>query len=340
MSLDTLRFAATELDGALLFEGDRARLEMTASSGEGRLRASGGMTLGASLLGNADLELAAERVPLNYPVGFRGRASGTLRLAGEPGAYRLTGDVEVRQGFYTAEFTAQSQSLERLEWQLASLAGGTLSDQIALGVNVRLAEPVRIRNSTASLDVEGAMVAAGTLAQPTSEGVVSLREGGELTIGRGRVRVQEARVTLNDYPAGTPELDLSGVTSVSGIAMRLRARGAIDDLEFTLESDRAELTQTDLVSLLLTGRTASAAASEGGAVLAEQLAVQLGGVLQKGVGDTLLIDVSPERSLLSDDIDPTQRIHIGTRITQNLTVLYSAALDGAEQRWIVELAAT
>jgi outer membrane protein assembly complex protein YaeT len=336
VSLDTLRFAATELDGALLFEGDRARLEMTASSGEGRLRASGGMTLGASLLGNADLELAAERVPLNYPVGFRGRASGTLRLAGEPGAYRLTGDVEVRQGFYTAEFTAQSQSLERLEWQLASLAGGTLSDQIALGVNVRLAEPVRIRNSTASLDVEGAMVAAGTLAQPTSEGVVSLREGGELTIGRGRVRVQEARVTLNDYPAGTPELDLSGVTSVSGIAMRLRARGAIDDLEFTLESDRAELTQTDLVSLLLTGRTASAAASEGGAVLAEQLAVQLGGVLQKGVGDTLLIDVSPERSLLSDDIDPTQRIHIGTRITQNLTVLYSAALDGAEQRWIVE----
>ena len=28
-------------------------------------------------------------------------------------------------------------------------------------------------------------------------------------------------------------------------------------------------------------------------------------------------------------------MHVGTRITQNLTVLYSVALDGTEQRWIV-----
>ena len=60
-------------------------------------------------------------------------------------------------------------------------------------------------------------------------------------------------------------------------------------------------------------------------------------MLQKGVGDTLLIDVSPDRSLLSDDTDPTQRLNIGTRITQNLTVVYSAALDGTEKRCIVEL---
>jgi hypothetical protein len=93
-------------------------------------------------------------VPLTYPAGFRGRASGALRLAGEPGRYRLTGDVDVRQSFYTAEFSAESQSLERLDWQLAALEGGALSDQIALDLNVRLAEPVRVRNATMHVDVE------------------------------------------------------------------------------------------------------------------------------------------------------------------------------------------
>ncbi|HEY8234115.1 MAG TPA: translocation/assembly module TamB domain-containing protein [Vicinamibacteria bacterium] len=338
LSLDTLNFAVSDVAGELRLEGDRASLELTGNSGDGQLRTRGGMRFGeASLLGVADFELTAERVPLNYPAGFRGRAGGTLRLTGEPGHYRLAGDVDVRQGFYTADFSAQSQSLERLDWQLAALEGGSLADQIALDVNVRLAEPLRIRNSTMRLDMEGTLVASGTLAQPTSEGVVSLREGGELTLGRARVRVSGGRVVLNGYPAGTPDVDFQGATSVGGIAMTLRARGALDDLQLTLDSDRSGLSQTDLVTLLLTGRTAAAAASEGGVVVAEQLAMALGGVLQKGVGETLLIDVAPDRSLLSDDIDPTQRLHLGTRITQNLTVLYSAALDGTEQRWTVEL---
>ena len=90
------------------------------------------------------------------------------------------------------------------------------------------------------------------------------------------------------------------------------------------------------MTLLLTGRTASEAASQSSAVVAEQLAVALGGMLQKGVGSTLIIDVSPDRSLLSDDTDPTQRFHVGTRVTQNLLVVYSAALDGTEKQWVVE----
>jgi outer membrane protein insertion porin family len=279
----------------------------------------------------------AERVPISYPPGFRGRATGTLQLTGEPGRYRVGGSVELRQGYYTAEFDTRSQSLERLDWQLGALEGGSLTDQIALAVNVRLAEPVRVRNSTMTLDVEGAIAASGTLAQPVAEGTLALREGGELVIGRGRVRVADGRIELNGYPAHTPELDFQGQTRVSGTLMDIRARGALDDLELTLSSDRTDLSETDLVSLLLTGRTAADATSQGGMVLAEQVAVAVGGMLQQGVGETFLIDVAPDRSLLQDDVDPTQRLHVGARVTQNLSVVYSTALDGTEQRWIVEL---
>ena len=83
-----------------------------------------------------------------------------------------------------------------------------------------------------------------------------------------------------------PDLDFQGATRVSGIAIdAARDRRPVDDLQLTLESDRADLSQTDLVTLLLTGRTASAAASQGGVVVAEQLAMSLGGMLQKGVGE-------------------------------------------------------
>ena len=53
--------------------------------------------------------------------------------------------------------------------------------------------------------------------------------------------------------------------------------------------------------------------------------------------EQILIDVSPDKELFSGDTDPTQRLHIGTRISQNMSVLYSAALDGTEKRWVVEL---
>ena len=68
--------------------------------------------------------------------------------------------------------------------------------------------------------------------------------------------------------------------------MNLRAQGSMNDLALDIRSpNRPELSQTDLVALLLTGRTSTAAAAEGGAILAEELAAALGGALQKSVGD-------------------------------------------------------
>ncbi len=332
-----LAFSATPVDGRLAFEGRRVSLQASGAVGEGRLKAEGEMQLGPALLGPADLRLELERVPVAYPEGFRGRASGSLRLVGDGRRYRVEGDVGLAQSLYTAETDARRQSLDRLTWQLAALRGGTVSEKLPLAVNVRLVEPVRVRNSRLELDLVGALQVAGTLAQPVATGQISLREGGQLTIARGRVRIDQGRVELNGYPQGTPEVDLAGTTRVSGVFMSLRARGPLDDLELSVAApERADLGQTDLLTLLLTGRTASAAASDSGTIVAEQLAVALGSSLQKGVGEALMIDVSPDRSLLADDTDPTQRLNVGHRIGDNLFVIYSTALDGTEQRIILD----
>jgi outer membrane protein insertion porin family len=336
LAMDDLRFAASDVDGELRFDGERITLQMQAASGDGRIEASGALQLGAERLGALEMKIEGQRVPVNYPAGYRGRATGTLDLSGDAGRYRLTGSVSLRQSYYTAELDARVQSLDRLAWQLAVLEGGTLTDKIAIDVRLRLADPVRVRNSRLQLDVDGAVQATGTMAQPLISGHLNLREGGEVTLARARILVSSGSVELNGYPERMPELQMQGTSRVSGTLIEVAAQGPVDDLQLTLSSDRADLAQADLVTLLLTGRTASTAASESGAILAEQLAMSLGGMLQKGVGEVILIDVAPDRDIFSNDTDPTQRFHIGTRISQNMSVLYSAALDGTEKRWVVE----
>jgi outer membrane protein assembly complex protein YaeT len=336
LALDEFRFAASDLDAELRFEGDKLALQAQAASGDGAIHVAGNMQLGAARLGALEMKIEGERIPINYPVGYRGRATGALDLRGDPGRYRLGGTVNLRQSYYTAELDARVQSLDRLAWQLAVLDGGTLTDKVALDVRVRFAEPVRVRNSKLQLDAQGVVQATGTMAQPLMSGHINLREGGEVTLSRARILVSSGGVELNGYPDRMPELSLQGTSRVSGVFIEVGAQGPLDDLHLTLTSDRNDLAQADLVTLLLTGRTAATAASESGAVLAEQLAMSLGGVLQQGVGEVLLIDVSPDRELFSGDTDPTQRLHLGTRLSQNMSVLYSAALDGTEKRWVVE----
>ncbi len=178
--LEELAFGISQVAGELRFEGDRVALQASgAVGGDGKIRASGGMTLGPAFFGPAEVTLEAERVPIAYPEGFRGRASGTLLLSGDPeNAYIVSGNVALAQGYYTAEFDASTQSLGRLDWQLAALRGGTIGEMLPLDIDIRLAGPLRIRNRRASLDVLGSLTASGTLAQPTATGQVSLREGG------------------------------------------------------------------------------------------------------------------------------------------------------------------
>jgi outer membrane protein assembly factor BamA len=336
LTLETLNFSASRIAGEVRFLGDRAELDATAESGDGRMVAYGGMSFGSSLLGPAAVAIEAERLPIAYPEGFRARASGALLVEGDADRYRVSGLVDLTQAFYTAEFDARGGSLDRLDYQLAALrAKGSIADALPLAVDVRFKDPLRIRNSQAQLDVTGTITANGTLAQPAATGQLALIEGGRLTVRRARIRVDEGRVELNGYPAGLPEVDFAGVTQVGGVTMVVRAQGSLDELQLDISSpNRPEMSQADLVALLLTGRTSTAAADQGAAILAEELAAALGGALQRNVGETFLIDVSSDESMLLDEGDPTQRFRIGTRVGRDLSVFYSTRLDGTEQRWV------
>ena len=151
VTLDTLAFTASQLKGEVRFLGDRAEIDATAAAGDGHLVAYGGMNFGPRLLGPAAMSIEAERVPVSYPEGFRGRATGAILVDGDVGRYRVSGLVDLTQAYYTAEFDARRESLDRLDYQLAALRGqGSILDSLPLAVDVRLKDPLRIRNSQAA----------------------------------------------------------------------------------------------------------------------------------------------------------------------------------------------
>ncbi|HYN05478.1 MAG TPA: translocation/assembly module TamB domain-containing protein, partial [Vicinamibacteria bacterium] len=237
VTLDTLAFTASQLRGEVRFLGDRAEIDATAAAGDGRIVAYGGMNFGPRLLGPAAMSIEAERVPVSYPEGFRGRATGAILVGGDVGGYRISGLVDLTHSHYTAEFDARRESLDRIHYQLAALRGqGSITDNLPLAVDVRLKDPLRVRNSKAQLDVTGTFTVNGTLAQPTATGQVSLIEGGRITIRRARIRALVGRAELNGYPAGVPDGYFEGLTQVGGVTISLRAQGSMNDLALDIRS--------------------------------------------------------------------------------------------------------
>jgi outer membrane protein assembly factor BamA len=328
----------SNLRGSIEARGKGVELEASGTVGDGRLRVAG--TVGLALAGpEVDVTLDAERVPLRYPEGLRSRSSGKVRLSGRDRRYRVEGDVTVHRALFDRETDFTSQSMDSLGAELRALEErGSVLERVQLDVRVRLAEGLRVQNRQVEVVADGAVTLGGDLLTPDVRGSVSLRDGGTVKLSRATLRLVNGRINLAGYPTQAPEIDVSGRTQVTGIPIDVELSGPLDDLRTSLSSpSRSDLTQADLATLLLTGRTAQAAANESGAIVAEEVAAALGSALNDRLGGALLIDVSRDESLIVQDTDPTQRFNVGIPIGEKLYVIYSQALDRTGVRWILDI---
>jgi outer membrane protein insertion porin family len=312
-------------------------LEGSARIGDGGVAVTGRLLL-SSAGADVDLVLRADRVPLEYPVGWRTRSSGDLRLTGRSGAYRLAGEVVVHRAVSELEDLRPAPALDRVSAALAALeARGSLRDRMQLDVSIRLEDGLRVASSQINLVVDGAVRVGGTVLTPEVGGSLTLREGSTARVSRALVRLEGGRVELSGYPARQPELDVRGTTRVSGVIVDVSLSGPLDDVRMNLSSsDRSDLSQGDLATLILTGRTTSAAASESGAIVAEELASSLGRVLNRQLGGFVMIDLARDDSLIRENTNSTLRMSIAIPLSSRLAVIHSRSLDNESLRWVVD----
>ncbi len=329
------------LTGSLEARGKAVEIQARGAVGDGTLQVTG--TVGLAATGpEVDVTLDAERVPLTFPEGLRSRSSGKVRLSGGERRYRVDGDVTIHRAIYDRETDFTNQSLDSVGAELRALEErGSLLERVQLDVRVRLAEGLRVQNRQAQVVLDGAVTLGGDLLTPELRGSVSLRDGGTVRLSRATIRLMDGRIDLAGFPAQPLEVNVSGRTQVTGIQIDVDLEGPLDDLRTSLSSpNRSDLTQGDLATLILTGRTAQAAADESGAIVAEEVAAALGSALNERLGGAVLIDVSRDESLIVQDTDPTQRFNVGIPLGERLYVIYSQALDRSGVRWILDFRPT
>jgi outer membrane protein insertion porin family len=321
--------AQLSLDGQVL---DVTSLKGKISSGS--VEASGRLQFkDLGTLPQADLRFALADVPLVPAEGIFSLVSGQMRLEGDSHQYNLSGNITVPRAFFRREMDAASESLSLIDRQLKILEGrSSLSEHIALNVKIQVRD-FRVENSLAQLSAEGTISATGTLSRPEIGGTISVDAGGSLNLGRAQIQISDGRVVLDGYPDGPIKLEVGGITRISGVVIEMRVQGPLDNLQTQLQAPyRSDLTQGDLLMLLMTGRTSQAAVSEAGTVAAENLAGAMGDMLQKGAGDRVYIDVSSDQSFFSYDTDPTTWFSLGKEVLPGFYVIYEKDLASARQR--------
>ncbi|MGH9337409.1 MAG: translocation/assembly module TamB domain-containing protein, partial [Vicinamibacteria bacterium] len=326
--------AFTNVSGALELSGNTIRLEhLTTDAGGGKVEAAGTLTLEGAAIGNLDLRASAESVRLNYPEGLRSEIGGSFRLLGDPEALELSGEASLGRALFSRDINVETQILQSLSRVARLSSANDFSSRVALDLRVRAGDAFRIDNNLARMEASVNMAVAGTLASPEVSGNASSRPGGRFRFGGNTYRVESGRIQFRRYPVEPPELDITARTSVAEYDVRLVLRGSTDDLQTELTSpSHPQLSQGDVASLLLTGRTLSEISGAGRTVVGERMASYLGSTLadlaQLGIGEALPFDiVTVEPALIAGEADPGARFTLGAELTEALSLVYSIGLN-------------
>ena len=348
----------SELNVEAQLRGDR--IELSRANGllnSGMFEASGGTGLSAKGLQDAAIVLSVERGQLEFPEGLQSEFSAKLKLEGSTPALVLNGSIDVHSAIYEKDFNLTQAVFSRISSPQSALpTPGGAGDQIRMEVEVETKTPVLIKNNVADLEATGTFRVRGTAANPIIFGRALVQEGGQLYFGPAinsqsidttrrsdRYAIERGLIDFNNPLRTEPELDFLATHELEvkdeRYLITLKVTGTPSTLKAELTSDPHE-EQSDIVAMLLTGRTvhelqgtyADVAGEQAlGYVsgrLSEKLLSQAGGVL--GLNTVRIDPVT-----VADQTDLAARLTIAKDVTRDFSLIYSQYLNNAKaQTWI------
>ena len=160
-------------------------------------------------------------------------------------------------------------------------------------------------------------------------------------LNRQTYYINRGTIILANQARIEPELDIQAQTRAGNYDITLQVTGSLDRLTTTLSSEPA-LSQADISSLLLTGKTTSeaqgreiqAARTQALALIASQAGEELTDEARRALHlSTLRIDPG----LIASESDPGARLTVGQDVTRKLSLMYSMNLtNGGDQIWSAE----
>jgi outer membrane protein assembly factor BamA len=351
------RVIATDVEAFAVLSPEQARITtLTGVVNGGTLTGAGEVQYARGQPPSARLSGTIRGMGLDFPEGLRSELNADLAVTlvneGEQASGRVTGTVTVVRSAYREPIAVAAGLLTALRTERAVVAQAdpdALASRLALDVRVVTDSDIIVDNNLARLQLGGDLRVIGTAAAPALAGRAVVREGGQLFLGTNVYRLEDSgAIDFSDSDAIVPDFNLRATTRAGGQRIEVTITGTPENPDLRYFAPESELSQADIASLLLTGRTLSQVSGAEADIVREQVIGLLSGdvlgLASRRVGlDTLRLG-GPDASTLRRDAaavagetDPTSRMTFGKLIRDNIELTYSQSLrDGDAQTWIVD----
>ncbi len=277
------------LNGHLEFTKSRVLLQgFEGFMNDGRLSARGDVRLEGTELKSMEVAVDVEQVMLQVRPDLPATLTGSLLVFGKPGAYQLTGGVDVVKLRY-----AQNLELDQLLKNVRNSSILIQEEQkpvewLRFDVDINLGQDVRIDNNLARAVLAGRLKLVGTNLKPMFVGTIEAGEGSQ-AIWRGNVmNVGKGVLTFNGL---VPTFDFNAQAQVREYLVSIKAFGRLDDPKVSLTA-QPPLAEAEVLTLLTLGITSKDQITrEGSASLAGEVLFNASGLdahlqrfLSKSVG--------------------------------------------------------
>jgi len=346
------RVVASELNAvAVLARSNAFITSLSGTVNGGKLSGSGQVQYAPDLRGQFMANVSG--MAMNFPEGLRTEVDSSIELTTtvEDGAQanRLSGLVTIKRGAYREPLALVTGLLSNLQ-RTGTTTGSPPSpflQSLALDVRVITEEDLVIDNNVAKAQLGADLRLINVAASPALSGRLELREGGQLFLGRNVYVVQNGTIDFANPSTIEPILGIEASTRVSGNDIDIHLTGTPENLMTELSSSSyPPLSQSDMTSLLLTGRKMEELGQQQAAAVGAQvlgsLAGDVLGVAGRSVGlDTIRVggvETNPrDPADLASETDPTSRVTFGKSLGRKLDVTLSQSLvESNEQTWIVD----
>ena len=350
LRLDDPRLLVSDLGGALVFEGTEIRtLDLAGTANGGPVRLDGVLRV-PGLRPEGTLSLSGRAIAMVLPPGIRTEIDTELQLDVASGDAVLSGTVSVLRGDHRERVSTAGGLFALLESRAEPPLVGTAPswvDGLRLDVRVVTDAEIVVNNNYGAGTAAADLRLGGTIARPAVTGRVTLGDGGQVFLGGNVFEIETGAVDFVD-PAGiVPELDVTARTQVANEEITITIAGTAETLTTTIQSSTG-LPQSDIVSLLLTGRTLDEVGNVPGAVALDQalglVSGEVLGVAGRAVGlDTVRLergagqgDVRFDPSLVAGDTNPGTRVTVGKTLSPQVQLVASRSLrESGLLTWIV-----
>ncbi len=243
----------------------------------------------------------------------------------------LRGDVRILRSAYRATISLPALVAFNATRVVDVAAGPSYLDSLRLDVAVSTEDDMIIDNNYGRFEAGANLRLQGTVGRPGVTGRVELREGGEIILLNGVYRLTESTISFTDPTAIQPDMNITMVTNTGRFESSVTLSGTLEQLQTTVTSTDPTADPT-LLNVLLGGSN-SLSGSDAVALLSGELL----GVTGRAIGlDALRIErgfnadfVRQDPGLIAEDVDPTARLTVSKRLSDEVEVILSRKLSGS-----------